>query len=330
MQTADRPVSPICETTPRRGNTGDPANFWRAQQKVEHPLRRRALAFRLPQYRPVAVASRTLGRMMAIVALLIGLSAGCAAAPNVVDPGAQPIVDRIRASPSPRVWEFTYRTESHSPYGACLTGIDEVSGVIDLESGAMSVEPNREAPQVIVASSSFMVRRTGAAPSWAEVSWTPSDDPTALRRVFGEVLANFIATGLREPDLAMTALAAIDIATTVELSADPVVDAADTIRITVDSDLYLQELEAVGATIAEDDRAPTLLVSVDELGRVTKIVVDMASAEFDSEGQQDAYTLAATYDNVEAVNLPQAAQRHTTELESIQYPSPGQSCVFGM
>lgn len=75
-----------------------------------------------------------------IAAALIGT--GCGTSPNVIATDAQPIVDRILTADPLGRWTFTYQPDTASPYLACLGGIDEVQGVIDVSDNVLRLEPN--------------------------------------------------------------------------------------------------------------------------------------------------------------------------------------------
>lgn len=261
-----------------------------------------------------------------VAALLL---AGCGGADDVIDPEVRPIVERIRGAPTPSRWAFTYHPDSASPYLACLNGIDEASGTVDLETGIMFVRPDRDAPPIIVTNSSFMVA-TGTDPGdpWNEVRFGPEDDPAPLLPLFGEVLANLVATGIRAPDLNMTALAAIVIATAVEPDTPPAGAIGDTFRITVDPERYLGDLEANGVVAAdgEQGRVPSFTVTADVHGRVTSLVVD-ASPTGAASGSADRYLVTATYETA-AITVPARRDRRLTGLASLNYPTATTSCTF--
>ena len=148
------------------------------------------------------------------------ISAACGSSPTVITADAQPIVDRILAADPIERWAFLYQPDTASPYLACLGGVDEVQGVIDVGNKVLSLEPNRDAPPVTVTDASVLVPDPREPETWHEISRTPTLDPAQLQPIFGEVLAGYIATGLRAPDLNMITQAAIDIATSVEAT-DP-------------------------------------------------------------------------------------------------------------
>lgn len=125
-------------------------------------------------------------RTAQLLGVLVGvmlLAGGCGSDGVFIDPPAQPAVNRIVAAPSLQRWAFTYQPNSASPYLACLTGVDGVTGVVDLAAGAVIVEPDRNAPPVIVTNSSFLVpARSGRG--WDEVRWGPNSDPASLYPIF--------------------------------------------------------------------------------------------------------------------------------------------------
>lgn len=143
-----------------------------------------------PPLRSVSASHRPpFGRMWRtaqLLGVLVGvmlLAGGCGSDGVFIDPPAQPAVNRIVAAPSLQRWAFTYQPNSASPYLACLTGVDGVTGVVDLAAGAVIVEPDRNAPPVIVTNSSFLVpARSGRG--WDEVRWGPNSDPASLYPIF--------------------------------------------------------------------------------------------------------------------------------------------------
>jgi len=267
-----------------------------------------------------------------IAAALIGT--GCGTSPRVIAADAQPIVDRILAADPLERWTFSYRADTASPYLTCLGGIDEVQGVIDVSDKVLRLEPNRDAPPVTVTDASVLVPDPSEPETWHEIAWTPTLDPARLQPIFGEVLAGYIAAGLRAPDLNLTTQAAIDIASSVEATDPPFQLTGDTIRITVDPDRYLQELEANDADISNDerDRVPTFTAVVDALGRVSALVVDTGPTP---SGQSEAdhrnrYIVTAHFDNLEPIAPPPAEDRNPATLADISYPTPDASCEFGL
>ncbi len=261
------------------------------------------------------------------------ISAACGSSPTVITADAQPIVDRILAADPIERWAFLYQPDTASPYLACLGGVDEVQGVIDVGNKVLSLEPNRDAPPVTVTDASVLVPDPREPETWHEISRTPTLDPAQLQPIFGEVLAGYIATGLRAPDLNMITQAAIDIATSVEATDPPFQLAGDTIRISVEPALYLQELEANDADIGEDesDQIPTFTVVVDTLGRVSALVVDADPSQPDQieADHGNRYIVTARFDDLEPIAPPPAENRDPATLGDISYPTLGASCQFG-
>lgn len=269
-------------------------------------------------------------RTVLVLGLVVAFAMGCARGSNPVDAAARPIVERLRDAPVPTRWSFRYQPDSASDYLACLRGVDVVFGVMDLEVGALMVQPERNAPAIIVTESGFVVAPDPTAEGpWQEVRWNESDDPRQLESMFGEVLAGYIATGLRAPDLNMTTLAAIRIAGAVEVTTPPTGLSGDTLRITVDPDEYLAELESQGAaTVDATEAIPTLIATVDDAGRVVALAVDARPADESADGHGTRYFLTAGYDGTEPLSLSGAAERSTVPLNRLGYPSPEDSCQF--
>lgn len=266
-----------------------------------------------------------------LAAALFG--AGCNSGPTIITADAQPIVDRIIAADPLERWTFVYQPDSASPYLACLVGIDEVQGSVDVSSSVLWLKPNREAPPVIVTDTSVLVPDAGAPQTWHEIAWTPDLDLEVLRPIFGEVLAGEIATGLGAPDLNMTTRALIDIASSVETTDPPFQLAGDAIRIAVDRDRYREELEADDAGLSDDERdaVPTFTAVVDPLGRVSALVVDSDSIQPDQGegGHGNRYIVTATFDDLDPIATPPAEDRKPATLADISYPTPDASCGFG-
>lgn len=266
-----------------------------------------------------------------IVATLVG--AGCGASPTVIAADAEPIVNRILAADPIEGWTFTYQPDTASPYLACLGGIDEVQGVIDLGDNLLRLKPNRDAPPVIVTNTAVLVPDPSEPQRWLEIAWTPTLDPALLSRSFGEVMAGYIATGLRAPDLNMSTQAVIDIASSVEATDPPLQLTGDAIRITVDPDRYLRELEANDADISDDERdqVPTVTAVVDALGRVSALVVDTAPSQPDKAdaGHGNRSIVTARFDDLGPISAPRGEDREPATFADVSYPSPEASCEFG-
>lgn len=271
-------------------------------------------------------------RFNAIFAVLVVAMSGCTGSGGVVDPAVESIVQSVSDAPRPERWAFTYQPDSASPFVSCLAGIDEVFGVVDLVGGAMKVEPRRSAPSIIVSGDAILMASdapNGDGP-WHELNLQPADRRAQLLATFGEVLTGYIVTGARTPDLNTTAIAALDIATTVTIGNPPSGVAGEAFQITVDAESYLAVLEANGTTLSETDRdrIPMFTIVVDDLGRVTAIVVDTSPDDPEERTDSDRYIVTANYD-VETINIPDEGDRRRTDIASLNYPTPEESCVFG-
>lgn len=269
----------------------------------------------------------------ATVLIVAATFAGCGDNSSVVTGDAAPIVDRLTDSPSPQRWDFSYQPDSASPYVACLNGLDAVSGAIDVNIGMLRLTPERVAPALIVTGKSLLVGQPDQPDSWLEVPLGPSLDELRMVGLFGEVLASHIATGVEAPDLTTTVLAAVDIATTIDTTPAPFGLSGDAIEITIDPDLYLDELTAGGVTVTDDERnrIPTITAVVDSQGRVTGLVVDPGVGGNDATDleHRDRYVITASYDELEPLALPDVSNRAVTGIDTVDYPDPDESCVFG-
>ena len=258
---------------------------------------------------------------------------GCGADPSATSAEAAPIVERLTNSPSPQRWNFSYESDSASPYADCLSGLDAVSGAIDLEAGLLVLAPRRTAPALIVTRTSLLVDNTNQSDRWLEVDLDAAVGQTRLVGLFGEVLVGYIETGLLAPDLKTTVLAAIDIAASVEATPAPFGLTGDAIKITLDPDLYLNELGAGGVTVTDEDRnrTPTITAVVDAQGQVTGLLVDPAAEGADAVDAEhrDRYVISATYDDLEAIAVPSESSRTVVGLDDVDYPRPDESCAFG-
>lgn len=218
------------------------------------------------------VARRHPARVAAWVAVMLGvvlLGAGCGTRPAEVEAAAQPIVDRMRAAPEVRPWAFTYQPRSGSPYVACLTGMDEIEGLVDLDSGAIQLTPNRDAPPIVVTPTSILVAaNTGTGRPWSEISLLDDPGRDRLDEVFGPTLPGFIANGTGEPH-PTTVLAAVDVAASIRRDTSAV-EPGDTIQITIDADDYRQALASEGQQPPPAELTPELLATVAADGQVTR------------------------------------------------------------
>jgi hypothetical protein len=272
--------------------------------------------------------------MRAATLLAIAITiAGCGSASSRIAVDAAPIVDRLMESPSPQRWNFTYESDSASPYVDCLNGLDSVSGAIDVDIGVLRLTPERAAPALIVTRTSLLVGETNPRHEWREVALDASIDEQRLVGMFGEVLARYIITGIDAPDLRTTVLAAVEIASTVETTPAPAGLAGDAVEITLDPDLYLDELTAAGITVTDEDlnRIPTITAVVDPQGRVTGLLVDpsVASGNATDLEHRDRYVISATYDDLETLSVPSAANRSIVDIDDVDYSDADESCAFG-
>lgn len=203
---------------------------------------------------------------------------------------------------------------------------------MDVAAGTLRIEPDRDAPAIIVTEGSITVASgPGGAGPWYDVSWRDGDDTDALGSLFGEVLAGFIADGVRAPDLNMLALAAVEFADDVQPFEPPDDIPGEGFAVTLDPDRYLANLEAEGVVLGENELAevPNLTVVVDAEGLVTVIIVGTRSQRpSNDEAHGDGYTLTAEYGNVDPINTPSATELRSATLGTIEYPDPEESCVF--
>ncbi|MDW3178677.1 MAG: hypothetical protein R8J94_14900 [Acidimicrobiia bacterium] len=270
--------------------------------------------------------------MLTALGLLLGVLAFLSKAPNdPIDPAVRPTVDRLEQTPAPKRWSFRYVPISASPYVACLGGVDEVDGAVDTIAGLMVLEPNREAPPIIVTDSSFMIPSDPPElENWDEVQLPDGEVRTTLTPILGEVLAGFVADGVRLPDPKMTALAAVEIAESVKPSESLPGLTGDSFTVIVDADQFIAELEAGGLIPTEDDltRIPAITVSVDDGGRVAQLII--RTPETGNEDHSDrGYVLTTEYGDVTPPQPPSPAQRQPVQLNDLNYPSPNESCAFG-
>lgn len=267
---------------------------------------------------------RLLQRRVCQALLATILLTGCGGK-EVVDANARPIVERLEQSTSPTRWTFEYVTLAASPYVACLGGVDEVVGAVDLDTGVLSLQPARAAPPVLVTESSTLVPEP-AGLGWREVALDDIEGEQ-LTAVFGEVLAGFIRDGIHRPDMNMTALAAIDIASAVSLTVPPYGLRGDAILIELDQDRYVAELAANAPTPPADvepEIAPSITVVVDPMGLVTALAVTV-----DGGTHGDGYVMTASYANAPAIPLPARADRLQSHLDDLNYPAAQESCRLG-
>lgn len=275
--------------------------------------------------RPVRVV---IGSVVVLVGVMLG--AGCGTRQAVVDAAAQPIVDRMRAAPDVRRWTFTYQPSSGSPHVACLTGIDEIEGSVDLDSGAIELTPNRDAPPIVITANSILVAaNTGDGQPWNEISLLDDLGRDRLDEVFGPTLAGFIANGTREPHPTTTALAAVDVAASVRRDTSSV-ERTDTIHITVDADDYRQALASEGQQQTPTEPTPQLLVTVDAEGQVTvlEVTTDTAGPATEAGEHSAGYRIVASADETGSVSIPARTERVAMSIDDLSYPPPGTGCSF--
>lgn len=268
------------------------------------------------------------------VMVFVATVAGCGdSSSDVASDEAAPIVDRLTNTPNPQRWDFTYQSDSASPYADCLSGLDAVAGSIDTTNGVLRLAPRRNAPPLIVTDTSLLVAQSNQLDSWLDIPLDASLDEDRVVEVFGEILTSYIVTGIDEPDLRSTLLAAIDIAATVDATSTPFGLDGEAIEIRIEPDLYLDELIAGGVTVTDDERSqiPTITAVIDSFGRVTVLVVDPSATGDDGTDAEhrDRYVVTATYDDLEPLEVPDGGNRTVSGLDEVDYPGPDESCTFG-
>ena len=173
----------------------------------------------------------------------------------------------------------------------------------------LRLEPNRDAPPLIVTDTSVLVPDPSESQTWHEIAWTPTLDPARLHPIFGEVLA----VETTDPSFQL---------------------AGDTIPIIVEPDRYLGELAANDSDITNDERdqVPTFTAVVDALGRVSALIVDTdPSQPNQSEADhRNRYIVTSHFDEFDPIAAPRAEDREPATLADISYPTPDASCEFGL
>ncbi|MEP4649339.1 MAG: hypothetical protein ABJ314_04100, partial [Ilumatobacter sp.] len=189
------------------------------------------------------------------------------------------------------------------------------------------------APPLIITDTALLVGQSSQIDSWLDIPLDASLDEDRLVEEFGDILSSYILTGIDEPDLRSTVLAAIDIAATVDATSTPFGLDGEAIEITIEPDLYLDELAAGGVTVTDDERnqIPTITAVIDSFGRVTGLIVDPGATGDDGTDAEhrDRYVVTATHDDLEPVEVPDATKRTASRLADIDYPGPDESCTFG-
>ncbi len=254
---------------------------------------------------------------------VILLAAACAGG-SVVEPDAQPVVDRLEAAEVPSRYQMTYTPISHSPYVACLGGLDVVDIVLDYETGAARYQVERDAPALVVADDTlFVVDSSTGDVQRAPLSSTP--DHVALRDLLGTSLASYVIDGLGTPDLNTLTLAAISVAESVRLGSPPPEGSEQVLVIALDTDALNERITADSDGEAVSEEGPTPLVfeaAIDPRGLATRVVV--SSSDREAEGN---YAITASYGTIAPIDVP-ADRPAVLPVEELSFPTPRDSCVF--
>ena len=261
-------------------------------------------------------------RAASVLVLATGLTA-CAGGPDVT-PDAAAVIQRLEAVEPMRRWTFSYRPDSPSPYLACLQGIDEITGSVDVAEGIVWLQPSRDAPAIAVTEDTIAVPDPEIPGSWLATPW-PTKDDEALTDMFGETLAGHIRTGLRLPDPNMTVMEMFTVATSVETADDNRQEGSDTLVIVADIERFN---DAANSDVEPLD-ALTVTAVVDPTGRVTTMIVDaspIAQSESTSP-HRNRYAITANYDGLDPFD---AAPTNAVIVDpaDLQYPNPQSSCEF--
>ena len=264
-------------------------------------------------------------RSIALTVFVVAVLASGCAGDDPVDPEVRPLVDAIETADSPARYRFNFVPASPSPFVACLAGIDEIEGVLDVDAGAIRLQPRRNAPEILVTTTELLVA-TADSDTWVSTPWDPAMDQEVLEAIFGETLAGRIVVGFRAPDPNTTAIAAIDVAESVLPVATPPTVMGESFEILVDQREFADQ--TADATSGSADRSVPLLrltVSATKEGLVTSIFVDAGT----DGGSTTNYAISATYEDVPSLLIPPEAQREATTLAEIDYPDAQSSCAFG-
>lgn len=262
--------------------------------------------------------------IFAVSTLFISALIAACASSSPIHPEAQPLVDAVEEAEIPDRWEFSYVPTVPSAFMACLSGVDEIDGVLDLDARAIWLQPRRDAPPIIVTETEVLVS-AGATGTWSATAWHPSLDTEALSSVFGETLGGLVATGFRAPDLNTTVRAAVSIADRVERTTTPPGAVGDSLEIVMNAQRFADELASDGSVDASDPApAPRLLATINDTGLVTSMVVAVGESTIAGAN----YSYVASYTGVAPLVLPSDADRTDRALADVRYPTPEESCIF--
>ena len=250
-------------------------------------------------------------------AALVLLVAGCgASADRVISAEARPILERLQSAPIPEAWSFDYVPLSASPYVSCLNGVDQVSGVIDLQTDAIRLQPDRVAPPLLATNTLLLVEESDGI--WGATSISEFENDS-LEELFGQIVAGYLATGTRAPDPNLTVLALAEVAIEITVTDPPRGFEGETIAIRLDPAKYAAEVEAVDSTV------PQVRATIDPTGNVTALIVE---AEANGETHADGYVLRIEMLTGGDLVVPGAEQQNLVAASDVRYPDPTTSCRF--
>ncbi len=255
-------------------------------------------------------------------------TSGCGAASPNVTPDAAAVIERMDTADPTLRWRFTYRPDSPSPYLACLQGIDEITGDVDVAEGVLWLQPHRNAPAIALTERKIAVPDPDSPGSWLAVPW-PSTDNETLSNLLGETLAGHAATGLRLPDPNMTVTEILTVASSVETMGTTTPNGSNTLSITVDVERFNNRRSEASDSTADPLEFLTVTAVIDPAGRVTTMIVDASQPVPNEESSPhgDRYIITAEYDDLDPI---EAAPRRSTTVSTadLRYPDAQSSCEF--
>ena len=255
-------------------------------------------------------------------------ASGCGAVSPNVTADAAAVIERMDTADPILQWRFTYRPDSPSPYLACLQGIDEITGDVDVADGVLWLQPHRDAPAIAVTERTIAVPDPHSPGSWLAAPW-PSTDNEALSNLLGETLAGHAATGLRLPDPNMTVTEILTVASSVETTGTTTPNGSNTLSITVDVERFNNRRSEASDSTADPLEFLTVTAVIDPAGRVTTMIVDASQPVPNEESSPhgDRYIITAEYDNLDPI---EAAPRRSTTVSAadLRYPDAQSSCEF--
>ncbi len=284
---------------------------------AHHALRRR----RLNRY------GRLIGAATAVV--VVSLAAGCGSSTSALDRADEEVKDVVAdiEEANPRAsYRFTY-TAISPLFMACMSGVEDVEGVVDAEASVAVLTTLQRAGDVYSLDGELLIHRyllglpDDRRGDYARIPIDATTDTATRNRIdkaLGTSLSALIAGGAWPNHPTDTVLALIPLASTIT-SIDPERPSQRAIRIILDADAYADQIEAT--TTAGDGVAPIIDVHIATDGTIQRLVARLPDPADPTTVQEHSDGYAMDYAYNPQIDIAPPGREATFDIATDELPT---------